>query len=432
MDASDNVIDNTTGIVRWVSEIPLEPGEPEIFNFSVKMCDSSRFFPLGCYDRNGGAGLTPEEAYRAAVGEAIERYCSSAFWPDQLLLGSYDEVQQQGRALGPDDIALFHPEQKSTIRYPWFTRDRRIAWTRGYSLTRREAILVPACLTYVPYAPFLREQGEETIGPSITTGQACAFSYRDAALRGIYEIVERDAFMITWMNRLPVPRIDPESSPAVGKIFRERFARPNLRYLLYSMATDLGIPSVLCVVIDEQRDPPMICTGGASNLDPERAAVKSLVEAAQTREWAKFMGYEKKPVIIESDYSNLDEFDKHVRLYAYGNMLPAIEFLLRSEPQLSLRDLEPKLPAAADDLRRVADAIESQGYEILMVDLTTPDVWDCGYRAVKMMIPQLQQLEGDHTHRLLGGRRLYEVPGRIGYDVACSFSSLNPDPHPYP
>ena len=430
---SDHVIDNETGVIRWVVEIPIEPGEPEIFNYSAKMCDSAKYLPVGCYDSNGGAGLTREAAYRAAVGEAIERYCCSAFFPDDLILASYDELRSRHRPLHPSEVALFHPEQRNNIRYAWFTEDTRICWTQGYSLTRREPILIPACLVYIPYFPFFRNQGEETIASSISTGQASAFSPGAAVLSGIYEIVERDGFMISWLNRLPIPRIAIDSSPRVLQVFEQRLARDYLTYTLFNMTTDLGIPAVLCMIVDHSGDVPLICFGGAANLDPEQAAIKALVEAVQTRSWAKFMGARDYPFIIESDYSNIDDFEKHVFLYAYGDMLHAVDFLVTSPAEIRFADIPNRSTGTVvGDLRIAVAAIESNGYEIMAVDLTTSDVAKCGYSAVKMLIPQLHPMEGDHTHRYLGGTRLYDVPHKLGYPIASTFATLNQYPHPYP
>jgi ribosomal protein S12 methylthiotransferase accessory factor len=429
----ERAIDPLTGIVRFVSEIPLEAGEPEIFNFSAKMCDSRRFFPVGCFDHNGGAGLTREDARMAAIGEAIERYCSSVYFPDELLLGSRNELADGARAIAPGAIALFHPEQRGTIGYAWFDDATRLSWTPGYSITRHEPVLVPACLTYLPYHPFWGERGEETIGPSITTGQAAAASYRDAVLRGIYETVERDAFIITWLNRLPVPRIDIRSSRRVAEIFEARLARPNLHYTLHRLATDLDIPSILCVLVDTHYEPAMVCTGGAAHLDPESAAIKALIEAVQTREWARYMGRRRKPAVFESDYSNLNDFDRHVELFAYGDMSPAMKFLTEAPEVCNFADL-PKGSTGdiAGDLRRVKRLVEAAGHEILIVDLTSADVAETGFRVVKVFIPGMQQIEGDHTHRLLGGQRLFEVPRRLGYPAAADIGAFNPDPHPYP
>jgi ribosomal protein S12 methylthiotransferase accessory factor len=429
----DGVIDSLTGIVRWVADLPIDPGEPEIFNCSVKMADTGVYQPLRCFDRNGGAGLTRQAARRAAVGEAVERYCASACFPDQLSLGSYREVSQSTRACGPDDLALFHPRQHDCIRYPAFTDDLPITWVAARSQATGQSVLVPACLTFSPYFPFLRERGEQTIGPSITTGLASAFSFAEAVLRGACEIIERDAFMITWLNRLPVPRIDIESSPRLTQVFRERFKRDYLSWSLHRLATDVPIPCILCVVVDHSRDPPMVCTGGAANLDPERAALKAIIEAAQTREWAKYLGHQPVPFSFESDWSNVNDFDKHVLLYAYGDMSGAVEFLRSAPAVCGVADLGGSTAAEGEaGLELVSATVSDLGAELLAVDLTTPDVASCGYSVVKAFIPGMQQLEGDHSHRLLGGRRLYDVPHRVGFDISPSFDSLNPDPHPYP
>ncbi len=431
--SANTVVDNETGIIRWVAEVPQDPGDPGIFNYSTKMADTGQYLPLLCYSNNGGAGLTREQAYRAALGEAVERYCCSVYFKEDLTLKSCSEASQDCRALRPGEIALFHPSQLEQIRYTWFTEETKICWTRGYSITRKEPILIPASLVYIPYYPFLKDQGERTIGPGISTGQASGYGYGDALLRGIYEIIERDAFSILWLNRLTAPRIAMDPSPALCRTFREKFKKKSLEYTLYDMTTDIEVPSVLCMIIDRATDPPMICCGGASHSDAEKAALKAMVEAAQTRQWAKFLGKRDKPFAIASDYSNIDDFEKHVFLYAYGNMMRAVRFLKSSKREIALSDLPSSSEVStAAQLRRILSKIEAKGYEVLVVDLTTVDVAECGYRVLKVLIPQLQQLEGDHNHRFLGGERIYQVPARLGYRAASSLADLNPDPHPYP
>jgi len=427
------LLDKETGIVRWVSELPLEPGEPEIFNFSAKMSDTSRYLPLGCFDSNGGAGLSRQAAYNAALGEAVERYCSSVYFPDDLILASAEQMQARGRALLPEEAALFHPQQKDHIRYAWFTADTPLCWTQATSLTTRQPVWLPACMVYVPYYPFWRQQGEVTITSSISTGQAAGADYRSAVLGGLYEVVERDAFMIAWRNRLSLPRLAIESSPKVAAVYRSRLARDFLEYHLFDMTTDLGIPAIACMVVDHSRQPAMICFGGAANLDPELAALKALVEAAQTRQWARFMGIQKSPVVLQSDFADIDDFEKHVFLYAYGDMHASVQFLLDSPRTRSFEDLPGRAGGnPAKDLREALARVEAGGYESFVVDLTALDVAECGYRVVKVLVPRLQPMEGDHNHPCLGGERLYSTPRRMGYAVKNRFETLNPDPHPYP
>jgi ribosomal protein S12 methylthiotransferase accessory factor len=425
-------VDPETGIVRWIVEISDDPGEPAIFNYSTKMADTSVYLPLGCYDINGGAGMTREAAYGAALGEALERYCCSVYFKDELVLGSHREVAKHGRALGPNELRLFHPRQREQIRYDWFDEDAVICWTEAFSLTRDEPVLVPACLTYIPYYPFHRDRGECSIGPSISTGQACASTDSRAVLRGLCEVVERDAFTITWLQRLTPCAIDLHSSPELERTFRERFARPHLEYSLLQLPSDIEISCVLCVLVDRSVRPPRVSTGGAASLEPREAVLKALVEAVQTRQWAKFLGQQPHPLVVEPDYSNNDDFEKHVFLYAYADMLESVGFLREPTDSVELGDL-PRVDVedAGECLAEARARVEAVGAEVMVVDLTTDDVRDCGYRVVKVLVPSAQQLEGDHNHRLLGSPRLFDVPRRIGQGDR-TYAMLNPAPHPYP
>src|SRR5262249_19672190 len=150
------------------------------------------------------------------------------------------DVARRMRPLHPCEITLFHPAQRHHIRYAWFAEDTPLCWTEGRSLTKDEPILIPACLVFIPYFPFLRHKGEVAIAPSISTGQACASTRDRAVLSGLYEIVERDAFMISWLNRLPLPRVNVLSSPMVREVFNQRFQREYLEYFFFQMATDIG------------------------------------------------------------------------------------------------------------------------------------------------------------------------------------------------
>jgi ribosomal protein S12 methylthiotransferase accessory factor len=426
--SSHGVLDPVTGIVRYVAEIPAEPGEPSLLNYSAKMSSTVSYLPLGCYDANGGAGLTHDAARRAALGEAIERYCASVYFRDELVLASHAELVGSRRAIAPGELALFHERQRDVIKYAWFTHDTRLCWVNAMSLTRGQEVLVPASSVFVPYYPFLTDEGEVTIGPGISTGLASGRSLTDAMLSGLLEVVERDAFMITWMGRLPVPRIDPDSALRL-KAVTQRLSRPHLRYIFSWLATDVLLPAVLCTVIDDSYNPPLIACGGAAHLNPETAAIKALVEAAQTREWARVMGHEPQPRMIDADFGNITDFEDHVFLYGHGNMGECMRFLLDAPCTVAVDDL----PRANDnELPAALERVHAAGWEVIGVNLTTVDAQECGYHVVKMIVPCAQQLEGDHSHRLLGGRRMYDVPRSLGYTGDIRFETLNSDPHPYP
>jgi len=425
-------VDHATGLIRWVFDIPVEPGEPTIFNASVKMADITRYNPHPCYDNNGGSGLTRSQARNAAIGEGLERYCCAVYSASDLVCGSVRDLSDGHTLCRPSDFALFHPEQPG--RFPIPDEDTPIAWSWAWSLVDSRLVLAPASLVYMPYFPCFRERGEKVAGPAVSTGLACARSLDEALLKGVYECVERDAFMIVWMNRLPAARVDVRSHPRLRRLYDERLRRDGLRYEVLLITSDIPIPTFLCLLIDDRRTPPMICAGGAASLDPVYAAGKAMTEAVQTREWAKFLGGRGRKFNFAIDFSDIRDFEDHVALYGYGDMLHAIAFLLERGDEAATECWESRASGdSSEDLRRAVAIFAERKMDVVALDLTTPDVAECGLKVTRTMIPELQPLDADYHHRFLGGRRLYDVPRRLGFtDSPTTIESLNPNPHPYP
>ncbi len=67
-----------------------------------------------------------------------------------------------------------------------------------------------------------------------------------------------------------------------------------------------------------------------------------------------------------------------------------------------------------------------------LVDLTTEDVRPLGLRVTRAVVPGFHPLVLGHRRRALGGRRLWEVPGKLGYPGRSPEQGDNPLPHPYP
>ncbi|MFC7584279.1 YcaO-like family protein [Nonomuraea antimicrobica] len=380
-----------------------------------------------CYDNNGGAGLTQAAARAAAIGEGLERYCAAFSRPEQLTVATWRSLSARDHPPpGPADFALFHPGQAQHA--PRFDDDTPVAWRPAYSLTRAAWTQVPACLVHLPYVP--QGAGEHVIGPAISTGLACGASRAEAVVSGLYEAIERDAFMISWLRELPLDRVDLLSSPSVADVYTARLRRPGLEYHVLDMTTDLGVPAFLCLLLDHRQDPPIACAGGAAHHDPAKAVLKSLVEAAQTREWAKYLcRTRREPATPAPD--GLRTFEDHVFHYASGWSGRALE-PFRDRPVVPVPDGGPPPADHRTAAGAVVDRLAAAGLEVLVMDLTTPDVAQCGFHVVKVMVPGLQPLYADESRPMLGGHRVYaEHP-----DAPCARprgpEDLNREPHPYP
>jgi len=161
---------------------------------------------------------------------------------------------------------------------------------------------------------------------------------------------------------------------------------------------------------------------------------KALDEAVRVRSWARSIRHADPAGALVLPADEIRDFDEHIRYYAYDGPAPRTSFLDASEER---RDTADVPPLEGGSLRAQIDALcnrlERQHASAYVVDVTSPDVADAGLCVVKVIAPELCPLDVEHRARLLGSRRLYEVPARLGMRPRrLRFDELNADPHPFP
>lgn len=425
--------DPITGLLPYVAIAEMEKGDPDVFIAAADTVNTKLYgFPQEVTSKGSGAGLTYESARGAAIGEGIERYAFSIIHPEDLIFGSFQSLSEQGfMPISPKRWAIFNASQYAVMPIPSFEKDTQIAWTKAQSLTHQCDCLVPASMAYIPYAPVFPDQGEKVVTYAISTGSACARTRAEAMFKGICELIERDAFMILWRNRLPLPRviIDPEC--ALFELFHAKFDRPGLQYTLIQTTLDLEMPSFVGVVLDTRSNPPGIMVGGSAHPDPNRAALKTLLELVQGLKWKDFM---KEPFAPEPSFKNVRSFDDRAHLYAFNDLREAFGFLMEHPHEIPLSSIQPMDSGnAAADLRIWVDKLASRDLEVLAMDMTPVDAEACGLYVTRILIPGFETMEGDHLLPFLGGHRWREVPVQLGLQpLETSIDSINPYPHPYP
>ena len=382
---------------------------------------------------HGNATSTdPGRATMKAVGESIERYCSGFYDEDALVFDSWQNIK--GPALRPDDFALFSAQQYATPGFPFapFGRQTRLRWIQGHSLMKDRATWVPASLVFIPYG---RAGGEPALDDLISTGLACGTSYASAMLKALSEVIERDAYMIAWRNRLSCPHIDLDriDDPFI-RGFVERFRRLEIETHAVLLTLDIPIAVILIVMTRSDRPPWTIVASGAS-LSPRHALALALEEACLA-----FIGINRDIVDdpdfqSENDYSGLTTLRDHGRAHALDPRLRSTaEFLTRPAALLRLDDLpDPSSGKPVDDLRTALDLVAPHVPDVIGIDVTTSDVNEAGFKVVRVVVPGLQPMDVDHRYPHLGGRRLYEVPRKLGRASSRTDKvTLNLQPHPFP
>jgi ribosomal protein S12 methylthiotransferase accessory factor len=242
----------------------------------------------------------------------------------------------------------------------------------------------------------------------------------------LYETVERDAIMITWLNRLPARRIGLDRlAPAIDA--DSPWARLGKRGLcVHDITTDIAIPARLAVLIDRSGPRVFVTVGAAAHDDPDRALEKAVAEALFLRPAVEHVvGSSAGPDTVQT-------LDDHMTFFSNAARLHELGFLLNAPA--GGNGVSPPTPARGSlmQLRTALRALQQQDLDAIVVDVTLPEVLQAGLRVVRVVVPGLIPLTFGHRYAAKGGPRLYTVPVTLGYaSRSPAEADLNPAPHPF-
>lgn len=431
-DVVEYLVDERIGIIRYVKEVPREAGAPNFFHFYARACNASAFGRQKNFAVSGGASADRSIAVAKAIGEAVERYCSAIYDAEDFLLCAFESAPFQ--CVPPGEFALYGRRQYARPDFPYvpFEETTPVRWAAMREPVSGKVWHVPASMVVLPYRCD-SDNGEHSIAQSISTGLACHRSAEEAAVSAICEVIERDAFTITWQARLGMPRIRVETLSDRNRDLVGRFENTGSAVSMFNLTMDHGVPTILSTLRGLAADAPALVFAASTDPDPERAARKSLEELAHTRRLAQQLTTELPPLVAGPGYENVVDQDCHVRLYCDHENLPLADFVFASEEWIDFRGIGNLATGDPErDLEILVEKVHAVNHRVLLADLTTEDVESLGLAVVRALIPGFHPLFMRHSLRALGGARLYEVPQKLGYEGITRESGDNSAPHPYP
>nr|WP_236588181.1 TOMM precursor leader peptide-binding protein [Tumebacillus amylolyticus] len=385
------------------------------------------------------AGRTHSYAESKLTGilEGLERFCGVAPHAKRTVVrGSYRYLA--AHALNPARVGVHEKNQYDRPGFPFRAYDPNspLDWVWGYSFTRERPILVPELLAYYSLG-----QGD---GFVYETSNGCALggSLEEAIFYGLLEVVERDAFLMTWYAQLPLPRLDLDSvqdTELQWMIHRLRVVG-GYDLHLFNATMENGIPSIFALAKNRRgQGLNLICAAGA-HLDPLRAIKSAVHELAGMMRVLdhKFEANREKCGRMFRNSALVQEMDDHMQLYGLPEAEERLHFLLDAdrpvqtvEEAFSRREQRADL---TDDVRDLLDVFRKLNLEVIVVDQTTPEVSRNGLSCVKVLIPgMLPMTFGHHLVRVKGLERVLKVPAQLGYaKKKLTRRQLNPHPHPFP
>ena len=224
-----------------------------------------------------GSASSPEESMSRAVGELLERYSLSVYRRESLYSAPLDEARAKHNVLDIYALNDYLPWQKEMFPAYVRTDDRPITWVSGRELLSDTKALIPAQLAHWNYK---FENNEMVLAQPDTNGGAGHFTRDEAVLSALLELIQRDGFLIYWLNALSPKVID--TSTIVDKEikdFLKYLHRYRLEYYFLNTTTDIGVPSCACVLIDVANGDPIITVGGGSGFALKELIFQSAGEA---------------------------------------------------------------------------------------------------------------------------------------------------------
>jgi ribosomal protein S12 methylthiotransferase accessory factor len=242
-----------------------------------------------------------------------------------------------------------------------------------------------------------------------SNGLAAGATLTDASLHAVFELVERDAFMLTWFGHLPAKRIilDETLPDGISGVL-ERLEELGATVECYEINAGIDIPVVLCVARGDGVNWPGATIGLGAHLGTRQALRRAILELGQTGPYLRRVMQRKEQPVPQT--REVRTFRQHALYYLPRHRSRAFDFLQQS-PRIHLSKIgESDKSSLAEVSRRLDDA----GIQVAIADLTSPDILSIPMLVVRALGMDLQAIHcGFGMERTRNFRLKRLIPGRI-------------------
>ncbi|MBB4934492.1 ribosomal protein S12 methylthiotransferase accessory factor [Lipingzhangella halophila] len=381
-----------------------------------------------------------------AICEALERYGGIRQGArSRVLRARYRDIAD--RAIDVDAVGTHPPEsyELADFRCRAFDPDREYGWVTGYSFARGGPVLVPERMAYYGSVERAGQEDPPFVLDS-SNGAALGSCLEEAILHGLLEIVERDAFLLSWHARMPVPAIAPDSAAdrTIPLLVAQIKHELGYRVTVHDTTLDHGIPSVWAMAtrLDGDVSRPQVSCAGSAHPQPERAIVSALAELGPILADLvdRFPTRSEHVADLVRDSDHVQQLEDHVLLYSDSRVFDRFDFLADCRTGVPISEAfgagTPRIAGAdlTDDLLALVSRLRDSGLDVVAVDQTTPEHRAAGLSCAKVFVPGALPMSFGHRYRRLHGLpRLREIPARLGYaDRPLRDCEITTHPHPFP
>lgn len=243
-------------------------------------------------------------AFSKAMGEIIERFVSGLYNKDKdILIASPQELLQKAAVFYPPRFHRFLAIQQQSYRELEYHPSNKMDWMSGMNIITKKKTYIPRhIVSWFGFAE-ARTFRDILLHPT-SNGCAGYFTKTGAVLRGLLEVVQRDAFLVHWLTQIAPNVITGNTLPeGVQQMIREFRSRGISLYILDISA--LSIPSIAIVAINQDAEMPQVVLSGASAITFEQAIGDAMREMVLM---SAYMFYKGDNAHEHEHASSSDEF----------------------------------------------------------------------------------------------------------------------------
>lgn len=402
----------------------------------------------GRIEEGFGRGASFSSSEVPALLEGLERTMSaSPLGRKTNVVGSFDRLKDDAIdpiSYGlPTENAVNHPEYRLTPYQP----DLETSWVWAWSTLQQRHVLVPAHVAYWDvqdgYPRFLYES---------SNGCALGGSFNEAVLYGLFEVIERDAFLLSWHAGAKLQEVIWDHLP-IAHDMAERLIDRNMRLRVLDMTTEFGVPAMMAVVtateeaVDRGTARALNIAAGA-HPDPDRAMSTAIEEAATNAlmypYWrriapSKYSPEKFKP--MREDFTKIRTLDDHTGVYGLNESRALWKFLdhtqsTQNDPN-ALASTDPPLRNASstgEALSLLLRRIHQLGLDVIVIDQTAETYRkSVGVHCVKVIIPGTVPMTFGHLNdRSHSIERIQQADKLLENSLSVRGPLNAPIPHPFP
>lgn len=410
------------------------------FDLPVFRNDMPKALSVTFRSKDGGAkqvvshasGYDLDETISKALGEFLERYSAGLIERSDCTYGSIVELERRNvRFVDPRTLCQFSREQHARFERFRYDENTPLHWLSAVELRSGTPHLMPAQVVRYPFRALVPD--EPLLNPPTSNGTAGHFSCEEAILSGLKELIQRDAFLIYWLNSLTPNRIEVESvdDPHFQELLAyARSCGSDLHFL--DLRTDLAVATVVCVAIAHKKDGPIVTVGAGNGATPLEALERSYFEAIPA------LSLDARPLPVDPASSTYEPFSnpgigklERITLWRGQAWLERLGFLLNGpkEPFGAFAAQFSPHTSPSEELRVLTNifAQRGPGYEIYVHEISNPLIRELGYHVVQVRVPKLVPMYLSEHQAPLDAERLFSVPNSLGMPA-----KRNVYPHPFP